>query len=215
LPDGTFPVDLKVSPDGSLYYLARGGGFVSQIRYTAGTLPQITQHPANQMISIGQSATFSVSASGLPPLGYQWQRNGSNIVGATSSSYTLSNVQLTDNGALFRALVSNSLGTATSNTAQLTVVDTTPPVLSITNPAQGSTVVRKSTVTLSAMATDNVGVVRVEFYVKGSLQCTDATVPYNCNWKVPNPPNITYQIQAKAYDQAGNFGSAAVQVTSR
>ena len=93
--------------------------------------------------------------------------------------------------------------------------DETPPVVSITNPAQGATVVKKSNVTLSATATDNVGVVRVEFYVNGSLQCTDSSLAYTCIWRVPNPPNRTYQIEVRVVDQAGNSGSAVVQVTSR
>lgn len=76
-------------------------------------------------------------------------------------------------------------------------------------------VARKSTITLSATATDNVGVTRVEFYVNGSLQCTDTSVAYTCSWKVPNPPNRTYQIEARAFDQAGNPGTATVQVTAR
>ncbi|MCA1603591.1 MAG: PQQ-dependent sugar dehydrogenase, partial [Acidobacteria bacterium] len=58
-------------------------------------------------------------------------------------------------------------------------------------------------------------VVRVEFYVNGSLQCTDTSAAYTCNWRVPNQPNRSYQIQARAYDQAGNSGSALIQVTSQ
>src|SRR6185436_17828649 len=48
--------------------------------------PTITTQPANQTLTAGQTATFSVVASGTPPLSYQWQKNGSNISGATSSS---------------------------------------------------------------------------------------------------------------------------------
>ena len=124
------PVDLKVSTDGGLYYLARGAGAVGKIEYP-GT------------------------------------------------------------------------------------VDSIPPMVSITNPAQGSFVARKATIILSATASDNVGVARVEFYVNGGLQCSDSSAGYTCNWKVPNPPNRTYQIEARAFDQAGNSGSALVQVTSR
>ncbi len=115
---------------------------------------------------------------------------------------------------------SHSISTPSTNTTYTAVYsagagDTTPPTVSITSPAQGATVARKSTVTLRATATDNVGVVRVEFYVNGSLQCTDATADYTCNWRVPNQPNRSYQIQARAYDQAGNSASAVIQVTAR
>ena len=55
-----------------------------------------------------------------------------------SSTYTLSNAQASDNGALFQAIVSNSFGSATSNPARLTVTSNTPPTGSITQPAAGS-----------------------------------------------------------------------------
>jgi hypothetical protein len=115
---------------------------------------------------------------------------------------------------------SHSISTPASNTTYTAAysaspTDTTPPTISLTNPTQGATVARKSTVSLSANASDNVGVSRVEFYVNGGLQCTDVSTPYSCSWKVPNQPRKTYQIEARAYDQAGNSASAAIQVTSR
>ncbi|HEY0729516.1 MAG TPA: Ig-like domain-containing protein, partial [Pyrinomonadaceae bacterium] len=59
-----------------------------------------------------------------------------------------------------------------------------------------------------------VGVTRVEFLVNGSLQCTDTTAPYTCNWRVPSAPNKTHTLQARAFDQAGNSATAAVTVRS-
>ncbi|HXY00822.1 MAG TPA: immunoglobulin domain-containing protein, partial [Candidatus Limnocylindrales bacterium] len=50
--------------------------------------PTITTQPQNQTVNFGQTATFSVVASGTPPLSYQWNKNGGAISGATSSSYT-------------------------------------------------------------------------------------------------------------------------------
>jgi glucose/arabinose dehydrogenase len=93
--------------------------------------------------------------------------------------------------------------------------DVTPPTVSIGSPVDGSTVARKANVTIMASPSDNIGVARVEFLVNGSVQCTDASAPYSCNWKVPSPPNKRYQIQARAFDQAGNVGTASIQVTSR
>ena len=125
----SFPVDLKVSPDGSLYYLARGSGSVNRIQFSAA--------------------------------------------------------------------------------------ENIPPQVSITNPVDGATVPRKANVTISANASDNVGVTRVEFYVNGSLRCTDTSATYTCGWKVPNPPGRTYQIEARAFDQAGNSATATIQVSSQ
>jgi glucose/arabinose dehydrogenase len=138
----TFPVDLKVAEDGSLYYLARGsgatGGTVSQITFGAAP-PSITAHPANRTAAPGSSVTFSVTASGAAPLRYQWQRNGTNITGATSPSYTIASVSAGDNGARFRAIVSNDHGSATSNEAVLTVSGNQAPTATIVQPAVGTT----------------------------------------------------------------------------
>jgi hypothetical protein len=72
-------------------------------------------------VSNGTSATFSVRASGDAPLRYQWQRNGANVAGAASPDYTIASVSAADNGARFRAIVSNAAGNATSNDALLTI----------------------------------------------------------------------------------------------
>jgi hypothetical protein len=74
----------------------------------------------------------------------------------------------------------------------------------------GSVVSAKSTVTISATASDNAGVTRVEFYVNGSLKCTDTSAPHTCSWGVPAARGKSYQLQAKAHDAAGNIGSSAV-----
>jgi hypothetical protein len=121
------PVDLKVTPDGSLYYLARGSSAVFRVQFN-GTPPSITTHPANQTVVQGQPASFTVVAGGSAPLSYQWQRNQGNIPGATSSSYTLASASLSDNGAKFRCVVMNGFGSATSNEATLTV-QPPPPIL--------------------------------------------------------------------------------------
>ena len=122
----SLPVDLRVSADGSLYYLARGAGAVFRIQYPASQQPpSITTHPSSQTVNEGQPATFQVIASGNTPLSYQWQRNTVNISGATLPTYTISNTTLADNGDTFRCVVSNAFGTATSNEATLTV--TAPP----------------------------------------------------------------------------------------
>ena len=126
----SLPVDLQVSADGFLYYLARGDGSVNRIGFSSG---------------------------------------GDNI----------------------------------------------PPTVSINSPANGSIVARKANVTITASASDNVGVARVEFLVNGALQCTDTTAAYSCVWRVPAAPNKTYQLQARAFDAAGNSATATVQVTSR
>ena len=87
----------------------------------APVAPTITTQPANQTVSAGQTATFSVVATGTAPLTYQWQKNGSAITGATAANYTTPVTTTADSGELFRVVVSNSAGNVTSNFATLTV----------------------------------------------------------------------------------------------
>ncbi|HYY58642.1 MAG TPA: PQQ-dependent sugar dehydrogenase, partial [Pyrinomonadaceae bacterium] len=149
------PVDLQVAADGSLYYLARGAGAVFQIQYTVNqTPPTITTHPSNRTVAVGQTATFSVSATGSAPLSYQWQKNGVNIAGATSPSFTTPPVSASDNGAQFRCVVSNSFGSATSNSATLTVTVNHAPTGSITSPVSGAKYSAGQTVNYSGTGTD-------------------------------------------------------------
>ena len=122
------PVDLQVGNDGALYYLAREAGSVRRITFAAtNTPPMITSHPSSVTVAVGQSAPFSVSAEGTQPLAFQWQRDEVDIPGETAATYTLPTAGLSDSGASFRAVVSNAVGTATSNGATLTVVSNSVP----------------------------------------------------------------------------------------
>jgi hypothetical protein len=93
--------------------------------------------------------------------------------------------------------------------------DSTAPSVSITSPANGSLVQRNKTLTISAAASDNVGVARVEFYAAGALLGADSTAPYSWDWKVPAKTNVSYVLKAVAYDQAGNAAAATVTVTAK
>ncbi|HEX3121650.1 MAG TPA: immunoglobulin domain-containing protein, partial [Candidatus Acidoferrum sp.] len=83
--------------------------------------PMITTQPISQTVGVGQSASFVVIATGSAPLSYQWQKNGANIAGATSTSYTTPAATTGDNAAKFSVVVSNSAGSVASNVATLTV----------------------------------------------------------------------------------------------
>jgi hypothetical protein len=128
------PVDLRVGADGALYYVQRGSGILGRIRAAASQPPAITSQPQSRTASAGQSVTFSVGATGSQPLAYQWQRGTTNIAGATSANYTFTAAP-GDNGATFRAIVSNAFGSVTSSSATLTVTSNTPPVAVVTAPA--------------------------------------------------------------------------------
>lgn len=93
--------------------------------------------------------------------------------------------------------------------------DITPPSVTITNPINGSTVRKNSTVNITANASDIVAVAKVEFYVSGSLLCTDTQTPYSCSWRVPKLPRITYPLSVQAYDTSGNTAQSNISVTSK
>ena len=116
-------------------------------------------------------------------------------------------------------ILANALDTsgnqASSSAVLVTVLDVIPPNISITNPINGSTVPKNSTVTITANASDISGINKVEFYVNGVLKCADTTSSYSCNWKVPPRKNVVYTVLAKAFDVAGNTNTSTVTVTSK
>ena len=116
------------------------------------TPPTITTQPANQTVTAGQTATFSVVASGSVPLSYQWQKNNGtgflNISGATAASYTTPTTTTADSGSTFQVVVSNAAGPVTSNAAMLTVNPAPSPTVNFNSGFAGAT-----TLTLNGGAT--------------------------------------------------------------
>jgi hypothetical protein len=80
--------------------------------------PVILAPPQNQTVTVGGNAGFSVTADGLPPLGYQWRFNGANLEGANQPLLTLTNTTHSMAG-LYSVVVSNFHGAVTSTVAQL------------------------------------------------------------------------------------------------
>ena len=115
--------------------------------------PSITTQPAAQTVTAGQTASFSVTASGTAPLSYQWKKNGTDISGATSSSYTTPVTVIGDNGATFTVVVSNSVGTATSNSATLTVNAAVAPAITTQPAAQTVTAGQTASFSVTASGT--------------------------------------------------------------
>ena len=135
LPNGSY----MVTPKHTGYAFTPGsqsatvnGANITGVNFTANAAPvapAITTQPTNQTVTAGQTATFAVVASGTAPLSYQWNKNGTAISGATSSSYTTPATTSSDNGAQFTVVVTNTAGSVTSSPATLTV---SAPALQIT-----------------------------------------------------------------------------------
>ncbi len=143
----SFPVDLRTSRDGALYYITRGQatggqpplGGIGKIIYPANQRPIITAHPQNQLAAVGEPVTFTVGVSSPTPVTYQWQRNSVNIPGATAASYTIPSTTLGDHGARFRVIVTNTAGSTASNEALLEVVNSQRPTAAVISPWTGHT----------------------------------------------------------------------------
>jgi len=146
----------------------------------------------------------AVSTATASPFSFSW-----NSGSATNGSHTLA-VKAYD--------AANNVGSASvsvlvNNPAPTTTADTTPPVVSITSPAGGSTVSRN--VSIAVSATDNVGVTRVAIYVDKTLVCSDTVAPYTCGWNTKKASPGSHTISATAWDAAGNAGYASPVVVTK
>ena len=113
----------------------------------------------------------------------------------------------------------------TSPQVQVKIADIIAPTISITSPLDGvivpsrtiaNFITRRSTLNITASASDDIAVARVQFYVNNSLKCTDNSYPDSCIWSVPSGKNKVYGLQAKAYDTANNIGaSSIVKITAK
>ncbi len=153
------PTNFRFGPDGSLYYVSReqgtgGPSRVIRISYTGSLVPTIDQQPQSQLVSIGNNASFNVTANGGTPLSYHWLRDGSVIPGAISSAYQVNGVTATDDGARFSVVVTNSYGTITSSEAILSVTSNQPPVPTIVAPLLGATYAAGDSIYYAGSATD-------------------------------------------------------------
>ena len=93
---------------------------------TPPTAPAISSEPTSLTVSTGQTATFTVSATGTAPLAYQWYMN-TTAVGTNSSTLTIMQTPISDNAAQIYVTVSNTAGTISSNTVTLKVNSAPPP----------------------------------------------------------------------------------------
>lgn len=223
------PVGIITGIDGNLYFLSRSADALYKIVYNAGSAPVITNQPQNVTVTVGQSATFSVTASGTSPLSYQWRKNGTNISGATSQSYTKTNVQLSDSGN-YSVVVTNSAGSTTSNNAKLTVLAPNQlPTATISTPQTGSMYSGGQVINFSGSATDpedgslaapafNWSVV----FHHGTHTHPGPSVPQAVktgSFTIPNSgetaTNVWYRLYCIVHDSQGAIDSAFVDIQPR
>lgn len=136
--------------------------------------------------------------------------------GVASWTYSLNTTTLTNGTHTIQARATDTSGnTGTSSSVSVTTSnvapDTTAPTISITTPAAGSTI--SLTTSVSATASDSLGVTKVELYVDSTLKSTDTIAPYDFSLDTTTITNGTHTLMAKAYDAAGNVGSGSVSVS--
>ncbi|MEO8153123.1 MAG: hypothetical protein ABI605_08650 [Rhizobacter sp.] len=139
-----------------------GGGGGPPPPPPGATAPSISSQPADLSVTEGLPAHFTVAAAGTAPLAYQWQRNGTDVAGATAATLTLPAAVLADSGATFRAVVSNAAGTATSSAATLTVLMSVP-VLTVTLQPVATTAVAGTPASFSVAATCSAGALGIQW----------------------------------------------------
>ncbi|MGD1030285.1 MAG: immunoglobulin domain-containing protein [Opitutaceae bacterium] len=183
--------------------------------------PTITTQPAGQSVSVGANVTFTVAATGSGPFTYQWEKNGSPISGATSSSLSLSSVQTSDTGN-YSAVVKDANGLTTTSTAASLSVSAVLSPQTITFSPIGSVAID---VPVSLKATSSSGL-SVAFAVQSGnatitggstltlLDANPVTVVASCpgNSTYSAAPNVTQTVTAVS---SGNIPVIGTQPASQ
>lgn len=190
---------------------------------TVNPTVSITSPASGSSVTQGSAVTISANASdNVGVTKVEFYVDGVLLNSDTTSPYSYSwstgSVQTGSHSITARAYdAANNTTTSTAVTLNVTaptVSDTTAPTVSLTSPANGSSVLVGTTVTVSATASDNVGVTKVEFYNGTTLLNTDTTSPYSYAWATTGQAAGTKTLTAKAYDAAGNSKtSTAVSFT--
>jgi hypothetical protein len=150
------PGDAFVDGAGNVYVADTYNNRVQLWGTPPNEAPSVVVNPQSETVIASQTASFSASGSGRPLPAVQWQRSvdgGStwnNIAGATSLTYSLTSVPLSDNGFEFRAVFTNGGGSATTSAATLTVNPAIPPA--VTSQPSSQSVLVGTSVTFGAAA---------------------------------------------------------------
>jgi hypothetical protein len=160
-------------------------------------------------ITVTASASDSVSIASV-----QFQIDGSNLGAADSTapySASLNTTTLANGKHSLTAIATDTSNNKITSTAVSITVNNgnnTPPTVSITSPASGATV--SGTITVSANASDSVGVASVQFDVDGSnLGAADTSAPYSVSLNTTTLANGNHTLTAVATDKSSNKGTSA------
>jgi len=200
-----------------------GGGGVSTpppVSPPADTTPptvSVSAPDAGTTFTSARNVTVSATANDDTAVSMvEFYRDGVLVSTDQSASFSFTwAIDVSDNGTFsWTAQAFDAAGNATtSDSVSLTVdipagsgtPDTTPPFnVFVNEPLDGTSYVSAGPVTVSATASDDVGVTRVEFYRDGVRRATDTLAPWNWTTQLTSASNGTYGLTARAYDEYGN-----------
>ncbi|GEM_PF-644593 len=145
---GDDPFGVSAVPAGLSGVIGIATGGLHGLALVGSGAVTIVQQPVPRTLYSGLDATFSVGAIGTPPLNYQWQLGGTNLVGATNNILTITNAQPSDMG-LYRVVVTGPASTATSASAALSLL-LTPPIITLQPVGQANWLGASATFTAAA-----------------------------------------------------------------
>jgi hypothetical protein len=217
------PGGVWVDGFGNVYVVDTQNDRVQEWETGPGGAPLVTVDPQNQTVLPSTNVSVTAGAIGKPLPTVQWQQSTdgaatwSDIPGATSSTFTITGVPLSDNGDEVRAVFTNGAGSATTDPAMLTV--TPPPTTSVLVPSNGASL--SGTTDLDAAASGAVTVTQVRFELTGGTYsdtvistATPTAYGWLAQWNTTTVPNGTYTLQSVATDaDAHPATSAPIPIT--
>jgi uncharacterized repeat protein (TIGR01451 family) len=214
---GTVENTATLTPGNVDAYLTNNSSHTSTIILGACAAPVVSSDPAAVGVCVGDTASFSAAASGIPAPAIQWQMmpNGggsfSDLIGETAGSLRFS-AAMSQNGNQYRARFSNACGTAFSAAATLNwCPGNNAPVVSIISPAAGAAFVVGDSMALVGSFTDDAGNTHTAVWTIGDVEIPgvvdDSTGSVVASFTFPAPG--TYTLKLTVTDQYGAIGMSS------
>lgn len=166
---------------------------------------QLQWDPNTESDLAGYRVYYKADSSALPFDGVEAVEGASPVDVHNITTVTINGLD-PNHSYNFAVTAYNTAGAESSYSNIVSIPETAAPVIGISSPSNGTNVA--GTVSITASATDNVGVAKVEYYLNGVLVGSDNSAPYLYSWNTLASTPGTYTITAKAYDVAGNIGQS-------
>ncbi|MBI4777440.1 right-handed parallel beta-helix repeat-containing protein [Candidatus Desantisbacteria bacterium] len=197
--------DISLNP---IYPIPGEMATITVVIYNTGTVKAdgvvagfFVGNPLGTGTGIGTQTIATIPAKGSNTVSLAWNTTG---YGGITPIY----IQLDPQNKILEADEDNNIA---AKDVYIQESDTTLPTIVINSPSSGQTVF--GFVNITAIAEDNVGVIKVEFYIDEALKGTDITPPYSYQWDAAKENNDPHIIKAVAYDPSGLTGTKSIGVT--